>query len=54
MVLTSPVRLHTWGTPTAGIEPATIRLTAERSTAELSRKINYSIAPLSQFLILSG
>ena len=27
------------GTPTAGIEPATIRLTAERSSAELSRKV---------------
>ena len=37
-VALSPVRLHTWGTPTAGIEPATIRLTAGGSTTELSRK----------------
>ena len=54
MVLTSPVRLHAWGTPTAGIEPATTRLTAECSTAELSRKTNYSMAPLSQLITLSG
>ena len=53
-VASSPELLHTWGTPTAGIEPATVRLTAGCSTAELSRITNYSIDRLSHWLIRSG
>ena len=53
-VASSPERLRAWGTPTTGIEPVTVRLTAGCSTAELSRIANYSMAPLSHWLCRSG